>query len=85
MASWFLFEDFLDGLHLYQGQYLANFLRSCDIENLKPIVTPMVTNLDLVSKEEQISEPRKCRQIMRSLQYITVTRLDTQLAINRLF
>lgn len=33
---------FKDGIHLSQTQYLVNLLRSCEMENLKPAVTPML-------------------------------------------
>lgn len=32
------------GLHLSQTQYLVNLLKSYNLENLKPSVTPMVSN-----------------------------------------
>lgn len=73
-----------DGLHLTQTQYLVNLLRSCDMENLKPVVTPMVAYLDLHLQSELILEPKEYRCIIGSLQYITLTCPDVQLANNRL-
>lgn len=73
-----LANRFTYGLHLSQGQYVANLLKSYDMVNVKPVVTPMVPNNDLTG------EAREYRRIIGSLQYITLTRPDVQLSVNRL-
>lgn len=50
---------FEDGVRLSQTQYLINLLRSCEMENLKPAVTPMIVNLDLKSEETPINDRRE--------------------------
>lgn len=43
-----------EGHHLSQTQYLANLLRTCNMDNLKPAVIPIVLNFDLNAKSEPI-------------------------------
>lgn len=67
-----------------QMQYLMNLLSSSDMINLKPSVTPMVPNVDLRQKRRSISNLSEFRRIIGSLQYLTLTRLDIQFAVNKL-
>lgn len=50
-----------EGLHLSQGQYVENLLRSFDMINVKPSITPMVPNVDLSTQAEVILETREYR------------------------
>lgn len=51
---------------------------------MKSATTPMVANCDLWSDEEPIKDAHEYRRIIGSLQYITLTRPDIQLVVNRL-
>lgn len=73
-----------DRLYLNQTQYLVNLLRSCNLDNLRPSTTPMVTNLDLHSEEEPIEQAKEYRRVIRSLQYLTLMRPDIQYSVNKL-
>lgn len=69
-------------LHLTQTQYLVNLLRSLDMENLKPVVTPMVLKVDLHAQGSLLSNPHEYRRIIGYLQYLTLTRLDNHFVVN---
>lgn len=71
-------------LHSSQTQYLVNLLHSSDMDNLKSTVTPIVANLDLHPQGSPIPNAKEYRRIVGSLQYVTLTRPDVQLAVNRL-
>lgn len=72
------------GLFLNQQLYLSNLLKSCDLENLKPSSTPMITKQDLVSQEKEIDNPKEYRRVVGSLQYLTLTQPEIQFAVNML-
>lgn len=72
------------GLHLSQTQYLGNLLKTNDMENLRPGVTPMIANLDLLSGEEPIENAKEYCRIINSLQYMILTRSDIQFTVNQL-
>lgn len=69
-----------EGLHLNQQQYLVNLLKGAEFDNLKPSSTPMLPNQDLFSKEEPISQAKEYRYIIGLLQYLTLTRFNSQFA-----
>lgn len=69
-----------DGLHLSQTRYLFNLLRSCNMGELKAVSTPMLANAELHLDGHQ--RPCEFRRIIGSLQYITLTRPDVQVAVN---
>lgn len=72
-----------DGLHLCQKQYLVNLLKSSKFDNLKPSPTP-IANQDLYVDDVLIEEGKEYRRIIGSLQYLTLTWLDIQYAVNKL-
>lgn len=72
------------GFQLSLAQYLVNLLHNSDMDHLKPVVTPMVENLDLRSQGSAIPYAKEYQRIVGSLQYITLTRPDVQLVVNRL-
>lgn len=45
-------------LYLSQAQYLGNLLKTYDMENLQPVATPMIANLNLLSDEEPIDNAK---------------------------
>lgn len=67
-----------------QIQYLINLLRSCDLTNLWLGETLMAANIELHLDEEPIQESKECRQVIGFLQYMTLTQLNIQLAVNKL-
>lgn len=48
-----------DGLHSNQTQYLVNLFKSCDLDNLKLLVTPMVPNKELHYEEATIDQAKE--------------------------
>lgn len=71
-----------EGLHPSQSQCLANLLRTCDMDSLKPAVIPMFPNFDLNAKSRPILETKEYMRMIGSLQYITLTQPNVQLAVN---
>lgn len=67
-----------------QKEFPIRNLGNCNVQNLKATDTPMLANVELVSKEPPINNPLEYRRIVGSIQYITLTRPDVQLAVNRL-
>lgn len=62
-----------EGLHLSQARYLANLLQTCNLDNIKPTVTPMVPNVDLNATSEPFQDLKEYRRVVGSLQYATLT------------
>lgn len=54
------------------------------MDNLRPMSKPTEVNCDLFFDGNVIENCTKYRQILGSLQYVTLTQLDIALAINRL-
>lgn len=64
-----------EGLHLSQQQYLSNLLKNANLDNFKPSSTLMIAKQYLFSERNTTAQVREYRWIIRSLKYLTLTRL----------
>lgn len=72
-----------DGLHIGQLKYAHDLLVKHDMLSSKPVSTPMSAKTTLSSVDGEIlSNPRAFREIVGSLQYLTITRPDIAYAVN---
>ncbi|PKU80351.1 Retrovirus-related Pol polyprotein from transposon TNT 1-94 [Dendrobium catenatum] len=71
------------GLHLSQTQYAENLLIKAGMKDCKPVQTPLPTKLpQLTDSADLFAQPELYRQLVGSLQYLTITRPDMSFAVN---
>ena len=69
---------------LSQSKYIKDLLHKAKMIDCKPYVTPMTSNLKLFSLEAVLfNDPSLCRSIVGSLQYVTITRPELALCVNK--
>ena len=72
-------------IFLGQGKYAVDILRRFEMEDCRPMSTPMITNLKkLVASESELVDPTLYRQLIGSLMYLVNTRPDISFAVNTL-
>ncbi|GJS33364.1 retrotransposon protein, putative, ty1-copia subclass [Tanacetum coccineum] len=71
---------------LSQKKYILELLQSAGLSNCNPVSSPMATSSSL-SLDDNIafSNPVKYRQVVGSLQYVTLSRPDIAFAVNKPF
>ena len=70
---------------LGQGKYAADILRRFQMEDCRPMSTPMITNWKkLHDFEGELVDPTLYHQLIGSLMYLVNTRPDLFLAVNTL-
>uniref|UniRef100_A0A1J3K4R5 Retrovirus-related Pol polyprotein from transposon TNT 1-94 n=1 Tax=Noccaea caerulescens TaxID=107243 RepID=A0A1J3K4R5_NOCCA len=72
------------GLHLNQRKYILDLLNKMQMQDAKPIATPMATEPKLVMSGEKHSNPSEYRTLVGSLQYLAFTRPNIAYAVNKL-
>ncbi|XP_047269155.1 uncharacterized mitochondrial protein AtMg00810-like [Capsicum annuum] len=73
------------GLILTQSQYVGKLLDHANMDGVKPIGTPMATGFQLSQYgSSSFLDPSLYRNLIGALQYITITRPDVSLTINKL-
>lgn len=73
-----------DSLHLSQRKYILDLLRKARMNRSKALHTPMVSGLQLSSKQDTpISNPQEYQSFVGALQYITVTRPRIAFIVNK--
>jgi histone deacetylase 1/2 len=75
-----------DGLRLSQGRYAADVIQRAGMKKCKSINTPLPTTEKLSANEGQKLGPEdstKYRQLVRALQYFTLTRPDISFSVNK--
>ncbi|KAL5731613.1 hypothetical protein ACHQM5_004323 [Ranunculus cassubicifolius] len=72
------------GLFLSQQKYIREVLSRINFDGVKPITTPLAANTQL-SKEgsSNFSDPTLYRSVVGALQYLTFTRPDISVAVNK--
>ncbi|GJR52477.1 retrovirus-related pol polyprotein from transposon TNT 1-94 [Tanacetum coccineum] len=68
---------------LSQKKYILELLQSAGLSNCNPVSSPMVTSSSLsLDDSTAFINPVKYRQVVGSLQYVTLSRLDIAFAVN---
>ncbi|GJX47705.1 retrovirus-related pol polyprotein from transposon TNT 1-94 [Tanacetum coccineum] len=74
----------VSGILLSQKKYILELLQSVGLSNCKPVSSPMVTSSSLsLDDSTAFSNPVKYRQVVGSLQYVTLSRPDIAFAVNK--
>lgn len=70
-------------IYLGQGKYVIKMLQRFGMMDCKPIMTPMITNLNrLKSSESSLVDPTCYKQLIGSLMYLVNTKQDICFAVN---
>ncbi|GKA77945.1 putative RNA-directed DNA polymerase [Tanacetum coccineum] len=72
----------VSGILLSQKKYILELLQSAGLSNCNLVSSPMVTSSSL-SLDDAFSNPVKYRQVVGSLQYVTLSRPDIAFAVNK--
>ena len=73
------------GMHLMQRKYITDLLVKTNMLNCKPVATPLPSHPKLkLESGSRLSDPHEYRQVVGSLQYLSLTRPDISYAVNRL-
>ncbi|GJZ02295.1 putative RNA-directed DNA polymerase [Tanacetum coccineum] len=74
----------VSGILLSQKKYILELLQSVGLSNCNPVSSPMVTSSSLsLDDSTAFSNPVKYRQVVGSLQYVTLSRPDIAFAVNK--
>ncbi|XP_060968348.1 uncharacterized mitochondrial protein AtMg00810-like [Cannabis sativa] len=72
------------GLFLSQAKYAKDLLVKADMQDAKPISTPMVNGQKLSAYGSEVfPNPHMYRSIVGALQYLTITRLELSYSVNK--
>jgi hypothetical protein len=72
-------------IFLGQGKYAFDILRRFQMEDCRPMSTPMITNWKkLNASESQLVDPTLYRQLISSLMYLANTRPNICFVVNTL-
>ena len=70
---------------LGQGKYVADVLKIFQMDDCRPMSTPMITNwTKLHASKGELADPTLYRQFIGSLMYLVNTGLDLSFAVNTL-
>ncbi|XXG68216.1 hypothetical protein AAC387_Pa06g1354 [Persea americana] len=73
------------GLLLSQRQYIMDLLTQTQMQDAKPVLTPIPTSPTLMlTSGSSLSDATEYRQVVGSLQYLLITRPDIAFAVNKL-
>ncbi|XP_062075975.1 uncharacterized mitochondrial protein AtMg00810-like [Humulus lupulus] len=73
------------GLHLTQTKYATKLLHKANLQNSRPVPTPMILANKLSLGDSSLYEkPEIHRSIIGALQYLTLTRPDISYSVNKL-
>ncbi|XP_019093329.1 PREDICTED: uncharacterized protein LOC109129522 [Camelina sativa] len=73
------------GLHLMQRKYIPDLLAKTNMQDAKPVLTPMSSSSQLtVLSGTPLADAKEYRMVVGSLQYLAFTRLDIAFPVNRL-
>ncbi|GJR23347.1 integrase [Tanacetum coccineum] len=74
----------VSGILLFQKKYILELLQSAGLSNCNPVSSPMVTSSSLsLDDSTAFSNLVKYRQVVGSLQYVTLSRPDIAFAVNK--
>lgn len=73
-----------DSYHLSQSKYIRDLLQRAELENSKPMSTPMAPGHTLSLHDGvPLADPTPYRSLVGTLQYCTITRPDLSFAVNK--
>lgn len=72
------------GFSLSQSKYILDLLTKLNLQNCKPVTTPMALNPDLNSPSPPLQDISLYRSVIGSLQYLAFTRPDIAFVVNKL-
>ncbi|KAK9200192.1 hypothetical protein WN944_015388 [Citrus x changshan-huyou] len=74
------------GILLSQKRYIEDLLKRTNMDNAKPVLTPLPTSSAAISLTSgtPLSDPTPYRVVVGSLQYLSFTRPDISFAVNRM-
>ena len=72
------------GIFISQKKYIADILCKANMEDAKPMATPLATHPPLTSNGTLLSDPTEYRSLIGSLQYLSLTRPDVAFTVNKL-
>ncbi|XP_025982753.1 uncharacterized protein LOC114372388 [Glycine soja] len=71
-----------DGVVISQRKYALDILEETDIQNFRPVESPMDPNLKLMTDQSEVyPDPERYRRLVRKLIYLTITRPDISFAV----
>ncbi|GKA61861.1 putative RNA-directed DNA polymerase [Tanacetum coccineum] len=74
----------VSGILLSQKKYILKLLQSAGLSSCNPVSSPMVTSSSLsLDDSTAFSNPVKYRQVVDSLQYVTLSRSDIAFVVNK--
>jgi hypothetical protein len=72
-------------IFLGQGKYAVQILNRFQMEDCKPMATPMITNIKkVIASDSKLVDPTMYRQLIGSLMYLVNARPDICFAVNTL-
>ena len=74
------------GILLSQTRYIQDLLKQTNMDNAKPVLTPLPTSSTAISLTSgtPLSDPTSYRAAVGSLEYLFLTCLDISFAVNRM-
>lgn len=72
------------GLFLSQTRYINDLMCKANMEIAKLVATPLATHPPLTIEGKPLDDPTEYRNLVGSLQYLSLTRLDVSLLVNKL-
>lgn len=72
------------GIFLSQKRYIEELLCKANMDDAKPVATPLATHPPLTLHGDLLDDPTEYRQLIGSLQYLSLTRPDVAFAVNKL-
>ena len=72
------------GIFISQTKYIIEMLKKFEVENCKPVTTPMQTSCKLIKDDDSKStDQQKYRSMIGSLLYVTTSRPDVMQAVGQ--
>lgn len=73
------------GLHLSQTKYINDLLKRANMDQSKPLPTPMISRVHLsATNGTPFEDSKQYRSLVGALQYVTITRPEIAFSVNKL-
>ncbi|XP_028230537.1 uncharacterized protein LOC114410813 [Glycine soja] len=71
-----------DGVLIFQRKYALDILEETDMQNCRPVDSPMDPNLKLMADQSEVyPDPERYRRLVGKLIYLTITRPDISFVV----